>query len=91
MSARHTPGPWERFDREIHCRPIEGSLAKLIVAKVAGDDDESEANARLIAASPELVELAWQYRSDLLRPPSADSRERRIARINAILAKAGAA
>jgi len=91
MSARYTPGPWERFDREIHCRPVEGSLAKLIVAKVAGDDDESEANARLIAAAPELLTALCQYRSDLLHPTAPDSRERRLAMIDALLAKAGAA
>ena len=49
---------------------------------------ETEANARLIAAAPELLELAAQYRSDMLHPPTPDSRERRIARIDAVLTKA---
>jgi hypothetical protein len=39
---------------------------------------------------PELVALARQYHSDLLHPPAPDSRERRIAAIDAMLAKAGA-
>ena len=35
----------------------------------------------------ELVSLAQQYSSDLRRPPSGDSRERRLERIEAVLAK----
>lgn len=37
----------------------------------------------------ELVQALHQYRSDLLYPVAPDSRERRIARIDALLAKFG--
>lgn len=39
----------------------------------------------LLINAPALVVLAYQYRNDLLYPPSADSRERRIAAIDALL------
>jgi len=38
----------------------------------------------------DLVQLAHQYASDLRHPPSADSVERRLERIAAVLAKVGA-
>lgn len=47
--------------------------------------------ARLIAAAPDLLELAYQYQSDLRHPPTADSVERRLERIAAVLAKVGGA
>ena len=50
----------------------------------------SEADAKAMAASKELIELAYQYQSDLRHPPTADSRERRLERIAAVLAKVGA-
>lgn len=53
----------------------------------AGD---SEANASLIAAAPDLLALAYQYRDDLHHPPTPDSRERRLAAIEAAIAKATA-
>lgn len=48
----------------------------------------AKSNARLIAAAPELLQLALQYRDDLHHPPSQDSRERRLAAIKAVIAKA---
>ena len=50
----------------------------------------TEADARAMAASKELLELAYQYQSDLRRPPTADSVTRRLERIAAVLAKVGA-
>ena len=47
--------------------------------------------ADLIEAAPELLELAYQYQSDLRHPPTADSVERRLQRIAAVLAKVGGA
>ena len=45
------------------------------------------ANARLIASAPDLLALALQYRDDLRHPPTADSITRRLAAIDAVLAK----
>ena len=51
----------------------------------------NEADAKAMAASKELLELAYQYQSDLRHPPTADSVTRRLERIAAVLAKVGAA
>lgn len=37
----------------------------------------------------DLVAILHQYRSDMLRPPAPDSRERRVAMIDAAIAKFG--
>ncbi len=67
-NTKHTPGPWEP---ELHegCWRITtyADGAKVVPAAVHGDDDFSPiyaANARLIAAAPELLDacevaLAW--------------------------------
>ena len=39
----------------------------------------------------QLLELAYQYQSDLRHPPTADSVTRRLERIAAVLAKVGVA
>lgn len=51
----------------------------------------TEADAKAMAASKELLELAYQYQSDLRHPPTADSVTRRLERITAVLVKVGAA
>lgn len=65
----HTPGPWsnERIwdtpASRIHAR-VEGvpmALAEVFTMRNAG---EKEANARLIAAAPDLLALAKQYASE---------------------------
>jgi hypothetical protein len=43
--------------------------------------------SRLADAAQDLLLLAYQYRDDLRYPPPADSRERRLERINEILKK----
>ena len=47
-------------------------------------DEEPDAATILIR---DLYQLVHQYRNDLLYPPAADSRERRIAAIDAALAR----
>lgn len=46
------------------------------------------ANVHLIAAAPDLLALAYQFRDDLRHPPTADSITRRLAAIDAAIAKA---
>ena len=68
------------------------------VATMLGDydaDDEwpvMEANAALIVRAVnmhhDMLTALDQYRSDLLYPPAADSRERRLAMIDKLLARA---
>lgn len=48
--TKHTPGPWE-------CRPSnEYGWTYEITNKEGNDDTQAEANARLIAAAPDLLE-----------------------------------
>jgi hypothetical protein len=48
-------------------------------------------NPAVFAAAPELLALVIQYRDDLLYPPPAVSRERRLMAIAVVLARTGAA
>lgn len=56
---KHTPAPWEACnvgdysDYDGQCRVILGD--DLRIAVVLGDHDESAANARLMAAAPDLL------------------------------------
>lgn len=53
---KHTPGPWERDGVEIY--PVRGFRAQDAICSMSSgqDGDRLEANARLIAAAPELLE-----------------------------------
>lgn len=48
---------------------------------------EQAAPAREPGVFEDILYALHQYRADLLRPPSPDSRERRIAMIDALIAK----
>lgn len=52
--AKHRPGPWQACNYDGRCRVILGDDMRIAV--VLGDHDESAANARLIAAAPDLLE-----------------------------------
>jgi hypothetical protein len=69
MSYTHTPGPWKEYDCDTDGTPERGHLAgdiwgfgrdgqAAIVARAYYCEDGSAANARLIAASPELLDAA---------------------------------
>ena len=55
MSAEHTPGPWKQNP---HASDL--IIAGRLIACVVGEHwtDEEEANARLIAAAPDLLNAA---------------------------------
>lgn len=63
IRANHTPAPWHVYGYEIGTAPDE-TIA--VVCALSGNDGDSEedANARLIAAAPELLAaletLLWQ-------------------------------
>lgn len=96
MENKHTPGPW-RYDMD-ECAIVSESEfeetgfgpAGVIVADLTGsmDGTNTNADARLIAAAPELLDLAYQYLSDLRYPPTGDSLQRRIERAEKVIAKA---
>lgn len=109
MSAGHTPGPWLvgiSGNNAIHCvdarRPEDDELIEICEVwgtyKDTEETDVSHANARLIAAAPELLEALEECASDL----EAEIEARRgavlertmerdlatVARARAIIAKA---
>jgi hypothetical protein len=61
MSAKHTPGPWA-IDWNVSRIDVFSADAATLVATIrrstlsAGIDDVAKANARLIAAAPDLLE-----------------------------------
>ena len=54
--ASHTPGPWHVYERNSLC--IESAAGNIALVNLAR---ASEADARLIAAAPDLLKLAREY------------------------------
>jgi hypothetical protein len=71
MTSKHTPGPWEQCDE---FGPItHGTCAKAVndnflVASCTGyyGREQAQANARLIAAAPDLLEALTKLHEELL-------------------------
>lgn len=74
MSTKHTPGPWIADDEHVvrvatprnsgtsYCEPIKVATGWIEGAWHGTDsDEESRANARLIAAAPELLAFVDEY------------------------------
>ena len=60
--GQHTPGPWKAA-MPVGNPPFVGNESRVVVQKVGplnGPQEESEANARLIAAAPELLAVLKQ-------------------------------
>lgn len=60
MSSKHTPGPWQLAEK-YNCkdvRAVDGPYVADCNASAAIDWRTKEANARLIAAAPELLSIA---------------------------------
>lgn len=92
---KHTPGPWKfktapNGDNGISAYDTGYFAEAFADIRHSGENARAEAlaNARLIAAAPELLELAFQYRNDLRHPLAPDSRERRLKAIDVVIAKA---
>lgn len=79
-AVEHTPGPWSIHEREGSLfigAPIEGSELRSQVARIAGPAiaSDSAANARLIAAAPDLFRMVEKLTSTL-RAHKISCRER---------------
>lgn len=82
MSAKHTPGPWQMYaDNGISC--LVGPTDTPIARVHCGD---SVANARLIAAAPELLDFVDEFIDAWKSGMAGDSYLMRIA--EAVRAKA---
>ena len=92
MNAKHTPGPWEAVGNLVRSPMVQPQglskgvqIAECRDAYFLSHTEESKANARLIAAAPELLEVAQMILAeDLLdfAPDECDSK------IRAAIAKA---
>lgn len=85
-TAQHTPGPWQVEARKGEtwvCRSDSAVLARLGAAK------EIRANARLIAAAPELLEAVRALMSDIEQ--GADPSDKQCQRVSGSWGKALAA
>ena len=60
MNTKHTPGPWELFELKDHMRILIPGLEIALIWHGRADFPPPDilANARLIAAAPDLLELA---------------------------------
>ena len=72
MSAKHTPGPWKATARHVTAPETEDRL-ELRVTIGGGNRDDNRANARLIAAAPDLLE-ALEACYAALHPNSAEGK-----------------
>ena len=95
MSA-HTPGPWVASKHAGWCVSVKGAGTLLVCGGQSEDPPENQAaaNARLIAAAPELLEAlkAWSIASWLAGvAPDIDSNDpfaSMLAQTHAAIAKA---
>lgn len=97
MSAKHTPGPWRFYtEPQPNGCPIVGNGRGLMLAMLAhsvnypDQRDEANANARLIAAAPELLD-ALQWLVDLMPDPELDIdtvQREQVIKAKAVIAKA---
>ena len=69
--SEHTPGPWTPWNNNgysiwrITAAKCRAESASRTIAEVVGDSAETEANARLIAAAPEMFELLRKILSSM--------------------------
>jgi len=73
--VKHTPGPWICEGSTVFSLNDDGlNRMWLHVERHGRPEGESEANARLIAAAPELLEACKAMRKTMYSPDSLESR-----------------
>jgi len=83
---KHTPGPW-KFGKELTARSVEwlvsfdaGSKGRgIAIAETCAGSGNEDANARLIAAAPELLEACQTFAEWLRREDAGFPEETRCA------------
>ena len=94
--SKHTPGPWKTVARNYPiadtgdydgCWEVLTGDPKKPIVQIWGDSDEDEANARLIAAAPDLLE-ALKDTLQLLEVYCGDFEEGTRKQARAAIAKA---
>ena len=67
MTIKHTPGPWRNEKRPGFTQHVYDTKGSIVCALVGDSDAQVEADARLIATSPELIELLESAYANLHR------------------------
>jgi hypothetical protein len=87
MSTKHTPGPWEIVPADkqiqIHAKGFKGSLAL-----IDWSDERANADARLIAAAPELLDQCKDALTFMLEMVPLPKDHPRCMALRAAIAKA---
>jgi len=85
-TSKHTPGPWVPVELRI------GSRSFWIAISAEGKLPETEANARLKAAAPDMLAMLRECRATFALAVDGDDDPGNaiVAEIDAVLAKAGA-
>lgn len=85
-AAKHTPGPWSIKDDAVNAIEPDVMAGEFYIAQCFGHShhDEALANARLIAAAPELLEALQDCREALRRAGA----EGELKVVDAAIAKA---
>ena|ERR1035438_9712294 len=61
----HTPGPWDRIMHEEKCSRVGAkTLIAIVYSEAFRDRENQEANARLIAAAPDMLEVLKRLDDD---------------------------
>ncbi|MGV5083073.1 hypothetical protein [Pseudomonas aeruginosa] len=89
---KHTPGPWfvnghENYTKYVEARIGGGLLQEVAACGPTEQQEQQEANARLIAAAPELLDALVNL-LPLISPLKAESQQ--VADASAAIAKATA-
>jgi hypothetical protein len=86
MTTKHTPGPWASRNGRIY----QADRENLTIANIARafDGDYSEANARLIAAAPDLLSVLKELQASAAYWSEYDVPLGIVERINAAVTKA---
>lgn len=91
MSAQHTPGPWIAVRNGFHCVAVKNSRGGFLTYE-AGDfctkSGEKEANARLIAAAPDLPAFAQSLIDDYCSDDGMASAKHIVKLAQEVVAKA---
>lgn len=98
MSAKHTPGPWviEEWDSDygptgdfsIFQSDEEEVRMPIASVQAAFNGKNTQANARLIAAAPDLLEAAMSLKDVCNRPSAARTRAEAWRALDKAIAKA---
>lgn len=73
MSAGHTRGPWKaRFENVRYVIFVDGEIGEKALATTGGAYPDSEANAKLIASAPELLEALQMLVADFGDYPASE-------------------